>query len=168
MYKLDIICCLLTIVFFVLFFKFCAKFCAKYYRIESITRTKLNKTLICIWFIWFFFLNCIMLSHSGSEKEMINKFFPLFWTPHRKLSLSTNCIEKIANLNGLSECRANTDTKSVCVFVCVCLKVFWCCLFRSRPTENLTILSLGRNNIKALSGLVSSWPIVRKLVYSCF
>lgn len=38
----------------------------------------------------------------------------------RKLSLSTNCIEKIANLNGL---------------------------------KNLTILSLGRNNIKALSGL---------------
>ncbi|XP_075871375.1 dynein axonemal light chain 1 isoform X2 [Nelusetta ayraudi] len=38
----------------------------------------------------------------------------------RKLSLSTNGIEKIANLNGL---------------------------------KNLTILSLGRNNIKALSGL---------------
>uniref|UniRef100_A0A8C0S232 Dynein axonemal light chain 1 n=1 Tax=Canis lupus familiaris TaxID=9615 RepID=A0A8C0S232_CANLF len=38
-----------------------------------------------------------------------------------KLSLSTNCIEKIANLNGL---------------------------------KNLRILSLGRNNIKNLNGLV--------------
>ncbi|XP_047677700.1 dynein axonemal light chain 1 isoform X3 [Tachysurus fulvidraco] len=38
-----------------------------------------------------------------------------------KLSLSTNCIEKIANLNGL---------------------------------KNLKILSLGRNNIKNLNGLV--------------
>uniref|UniRef100_A0A8D0G7Q6 Dynein light chain n=1 Tax=Sphenodon punctatus TaxID=8508 RepID=A0A8D0G7Q6_SPHPU len=40
-----------------------------------------------------------------------------------KLSLSTNCIEKIANLNGL---------------------------------KNLRILSLGRNNIKNLNGLVRS------------
>lgn len=44
----------------------------------------------------------------------------LYCIPHRKLSLSTNCIEKITNLNGL---------------------------------KNLRILSLGRNNIKALTGL---------------
>uniref|UniRef100_A0A2K6TGJ1 Dynein axonemal light chain 1 n=1 Tax=Saimiri boliviensis boliviensis TaxID=39432 RepID=A0A2K6TGJ1_SAIBB len=41
-----------------------------------------------------------------------------------KLSLSTNCIEKIANLNGL---------------------------------KNLRILSLGRNNIKNLNGLVGCY-----------
>ncbi|XP_051502682.1 dynein axonemal light chain 1 isoform X3 [Myxocyprinus asiaticus] len=43
-----------------------------------------------------------------------------------RLTLSTNCIEKIANLNGLSE---------------------------YTPQEKLKILSLGRNNIKNLNGL---------------
>lgn len=37
----------------------------------------------------------------------INSSFPLFFL--RKLSLSTNCIEKIANLNGLSKWSTVTD-----------------------------------------------------------
>lgn len=41
-------------------------------------------------------------------------FSPLLCIPPRKLSLSTNCIEKIANLNGLSECCTHADTTSVC------------------------------------------------------
>lgn len=70
---------------------------------------------------------------------------------HRKLSLSTNCIEKITNLNGLSECWLHTHThthsdhrwKRVVVMGCLVLP------------ENLKILSLGRNNIKSFAGLVS-------------
>ncbi|XP_045175527.1 dynein axonemal light chain 1-like isoform X2 [Mercenaria mercenaria] len=48
----------------------------------------------------------------------------------RKLSLSTNCIEKIANLNGL---------------------------------KNLKILSLGRNNIKSLTGLEAVGDTLQEL-----
>lgn len=47
-----------------------------------------------------------------------------------KLSLSTNCIEKIANLNGL---------------------------------KNLTVLSLGRNNIKSLTGLEAVGETLQEL-----
>ena len=48
----------------------------------------------------------------------------------KKLSLSTNCIEKIANLNGL---------------------------------KNLTVLSLGRNNIKSLTGLEAVGDTLQEL-----
>nr|XP_042116417.1 dynein axonemal light chain 1 [Peromyscus maniculatus bairdii] len=51
-----------------------------------------------------------------------------------KLSLSTNCIEKIANLNGL---------------------------------KNLRILSLGRNNIKNLNGLVGYSEFVKLAELPC-
>ncbi|XP_071971765.1 dynein axonemal light chain 1 isoform X1 [Engystomops pustulosus] len=57
-----------------------------------------------------------------------------------KLSLSTNCIEKIANLNGLS-----TELEKLAGTLLV---------EKNRMSEeNLRILSLGRNNIKNLNGL---------------
>lgn len=62
----------------------------------------------------------------------------------RKLSLSTNMIEKIANLNGLSKHSVRIHHRSP-----------------PRPLEHLKILSLGRNLIKNLVGLVST--IVSKI-----
>lgn len=57
----------------------------------------------------------------------------------RKLSLSTNMIEKIANLNGLSKIDNLLNIEKSNLFL----------------IENLKILSLGRNLIKNLVGLVS-------------
>lgn len=77
----------------------------------------------------------------------------LYCVHHRKLSLSTNSIEKITNLNGLSEqCHHRAHNTHIYIWMEV-----WCCydvLYCASP-ENLRILSLGRNNIKALTGLVS-------------
>lgn len=47
---------------------------------------------------------------SSSLKSQELNFFSLLCAPHRKLSLSTNGIEKIANLNGLSEWQTHTHT----------------------------------------------------------
>lgn len=58
--------------------------------------------------------------------EWLNNFFPLLCFPPRKLSLSTNCIEKIANLNGLSE-YSDTHRRKLCVLYmaqCVCKSVW--------------------------------------------
>lgn len=64
----------------------------------------------------------------------------------RWLSLSSNCIEKITNLNGMSE-----YIHSLC-FVDGFLNFFCTTSF----LESLKILSLGRNLIKNLTGLVSN------------
>ena len=61
---------------------------------------------------------------------------------HRWLSLSTNCVEKISNLNALSK------------YIIIIMLAHMCYII-STYLENLKILSLGRNNIKNLTGLVS-------------
>eukprot|EP01137_Pigoraptor_chileana_P026453 Opistho-2@7734 len=97
-----------------------------------------------------------------------------------QLSISTSCIEKISNLQGLSKLHCLLLHSSLtlcalspfqhfanrgmdaCVCVCVCVTIarplIECMLsfryrLRSRIIENLKILSLGRNNIKKLEGL---------------